>query len=73
MAFLMTGTMEAKARKWELFVGHEPQRGTAVLTRSMHLNLKFPVHGQLSHGVLYDASVSAHLLPGQTWEDDFCP
>lgn len=53
-------------------MGCEPQREAAGLTCGMHPDLEFPVHGQLGRGVLHNASVSPHLLPGQTWEDDFC-
>ena len=50
------------------FGEHEPQRRAAVLTGQ--LDLEFPVQGQLGHRVAHDASVSAHLLPGQTLESD---
>ena len=32
--------------------------------------MDFIVQGQLGGGVLCDAPVSAHLVPGQTWEGD---
>lgn len=59
-----------KSMEMGRFGEHEPRRWAAVLTG--WLDLEFPVHGQLGHRVPHDASVCAHLLPGQTWESDVC-
>lgn len=53
------------------FGEQEPLRRATVLT-GLLLDLEFSVHGQLGHGVPHDASVSARLLQGQTWESDAC-
>lgn len=47
-----------------------PRVGAAALTG--FLDPDVPVDGHLGHWVLHDASVFAHLLPGQTREADAC-
>lgn len=63
----MTGTASAMTCRWK---DVSPRVGMAALTGL--LDLDFPVHCQLCHRILHNASVSAHLLPGQTREGDIC-
>lgn len=64
----MMGTALAKAWRREDLGSVSPRGGVAALTGRLDQDL--PVQGQLDHGVLQDASVSAHLLPGQIQEGD---
>lgn len=59
-----------KSTEMGRFGEHERQRWATVLTGQ--LDLEFPVQGQLGHRVRHDASVFAHLVPGQTLESDAC-